>query len=114
MALSSSKNEKSLPGKLPNSREFHTNPENQSPQLTFNQIQPKKSLKNFGGRVTREELSKHDSIQDCWTAIDGKVYDVTSYIRFHPGGRKILLGAGKDATDIFSKCEGWWVLTVLL
>ena len=35
--------------------------------------------------------------------INGKVYDVTQYIPFHPGGQKILMGVGKDGTDLFSK-----------
>lgn len=39
---------------------------------------------------------------DIWMALGGKVYDVTKYIAYHPGGREELLrGAGADATDIF-------------
>jgi len=35
--------------------------------------------------------------------INGKVYDVTRYIPFHPGGNKILMGVGKDGTELYSK-----------
>ena len=31
------------------------------------------------------------------------VYDITSYIRKHPGGKIILEGVGKDATNLFSR-----------
>jgi cytochrome b involved in lipid metabolism len=34
-------------------------------------------------------------------AISGNVYDVTSFIPNHQGGDQILLGCGKDATDMF-------------
>ncbi|KAK4357981.1 hypothetical protein RND71_023591 [Anisodus tanguticus] len=51
---------------------------------------------------TMEETSQHNTKDDCWVVIDGKVYDVSSYLDEHPGGDDILLGAtGKDATDEF-------------
>jgi acyl-lipid (8-3)-desaturase len=34
-------------------------------------------------------------------AIENKVYDVTSFIPNHPGGKAILKGCGKDATVLF-------------
>lgn len=40
-------------------------------------------------------------MDDCWTLVNGRVYDVTNYIPYHPGGKKIMLGAGKDATQLF-------------
>ncbi|KAL2519260.1 Cytochrome b5 [Abeliophyllum distichum] len=49
-----------------------------------------------------EEASQHNTQEDCWVVIDGKVYDVSSYLDEHPGGDDVLLGAtGKDATDEF-------------
>ncbi|KAH6802172.1 cytochrome B5 isoform A [Perilla frutescens var. frutescens] len=51
---------------------------------------------------TMEEASQHNTNEDCWIVIDGKVYDVSSYLDEHPGGDDVLLGAtGKDATDEF-------------
>ena len=39
-----------------------------------------------------------------WTVIDGDVYDITNYIKMHPGGvKKINLGVGKDSTVMFHK-----------
>ena len=38
----------------------------------------------------------------------GKVYNVTRYMRFHPGGVDYLMqGAGKDATRLFNKYHKW-------
>lgn len=47
------------------------------------------------------EVAKHASASSCWLVIDGKVYDVTKFIPFHPGGSAILQGCGKDATRLF-------------
>ena len=59
------------------------------------------------GVVTREELARHNTKEDCWMSIEGMVYDVTPYIRYHPGGDKILLGKGKDATALYKKYHPW-------
>ncbi|KAE8710167.1 Cytochrome b5 isoform A [Hibiscus syriacus] len=49
-----------------------------------------------------QEASQHNTKDDCWVVIDGKVYDVTSYLDEHPGGDDVVLAAtGKDATDDF-------------
>ena len=52
--------------------------------------------------ITKEELAKHNSEFDCWTAVEGKVYNVTPIIKMHPGGKKILRAQGIDGTEIFS------------
>jgi len=49
-----------------------------------------------------DEIAKHNNSKDCWMAISGKVYDVTSAISSHMGGDLILLGCGKDATEMVS------------
>ncbi|KAG8383026.1 hypothetical protein BUALT_Bualt05G0141400 [Buddleja alternifolia] len=49
-----------------------------------------------------EEASQHNTTDDCWVVIDGKVYDVSSYLDEHPGGDDVFLRTtGKDATDEF-------------
>ena len=40
---------------------------------------------------TREELRKHNSKDDAWMAIRGLVYDVTEYMKYHPGGPDELM-----------------------
>ena len=59
-------------------------------------------------------MKLHASPDDCWTIIRGKVYDISKYIKFHPGGDKILLGAGKDCTALFDKYHAWVNLDALL
>ncbi|CAL9134595.1 unnamed protein product [Musa textilis] len=51
---------------------------------------------------TLAEVSAHNSANDCWLVIDGKVYDVTKFLDDHPGGDEVLVtSTGKDATDDF-------------
>jgi cytochrome b involved in lipid metabolism len=58
--------------------------------------------------ITREELAEHCTKEDCWIVLDGRVYNVTRYLPFHPGGKgQLLRGAGKDATELFQKYHPW-------
>ncbi|KDP41326.1 hypothetical protein JCGZ_15733 [Jatropha curcas] len=51
---------------------------------------------------TMQEAAEHNTKDDCWIVIDGKVYDVSSYLDEHPGGDDVVLATiGKDATDEF-------------
>ncbi|KAI8497315.1 Cytochrome b5 reductase 4 [Branchiostoma belcheri] len=70
-----------------------------------------RDLSGTGGRlqnVTPEELAKHDTESDAWTAIRGKVYNVTAYAEYHPGGAEELMrAAGRDGTDLFNEVHRW-------
>ncbi|MDQ2973067.1 MAG: cytochrome b5 domain-containing protein [bacterium] len=45
------------------------------------------------------QVSQHSKEDDCWTVINGKVYDLSSFIRNHPGGQNILSACGVDASS---------------
>ena len=48
------------------------------------------------------DVAKHNNENDCWIVIDGKVYDVTSYIESHPGGRVMANFCGQDGSLAFA------------
>eukprot|EP00835_Amoeboradix_gromovi_P005301 NODE_485_length_7794_cov_0.605848.p6 type:complete len:121 gc:universal NODE_485_length_7794_cov_0.605848:6358-5996(-) len=66
-------------------------------------------------RISLAELSVHNTRQDAWTAIMGKVYNITPYLKFHPGGVEMLLSvAGKDGTAKFQRYHSWVNVELLL
>ncbi len=52
--------------------------------------------------ITLDEVATHNSPDDCWTAVDGKVYDLTEFVSQHPGGSdRIENICGVDGTSAF-------------
>ncbi len=45
--------------------------------------------------ISSQEVAAHQSRDDCWIVLDGTVYDVTPYMKDHPGGEAALLAATK-------------------
>ena len=61
---------------------------------------PKKNVRY----ITMEEVEKHNTEDDCWIVVKGKVYDVNAYLKegLHPGGNaSITMNAGEDTTEDF-------------
>ncbi|KEP66015.1 UNVERIFIED_CONTAM: cytochrome b5 family heme/steroid binding domain-containing protein [Hammondia hammondi] len=59
-------------------------------------------------RISLEELSRHCTREDLWVALDGVVYDISSYVSFHPGGARILVEhAGSDISEVFRQYHAW-------
>ena len=52
--------------------------------------------------ITVEELKEHNKAGDLWISIKGKVYNVSNWVKDHPGGDAPLMNlAGQDVTDAF-------------
>ena len=52
--------------------------------------------------VSAAEVAKHCTREDCWVILNGRVYDLTSFLGDHPAGAGVILKhAGKDATAAF-------------
>lgn len=52
---------------------------------------------------TADEVSKHNKPGDAWTVLNGKIYDISLYCDYHPGGDdKLMLGAGRDCSKLFN------------
>ena len=51
---------------------------------------------------TMAQVKANNTAKSCWTAIDGYVYNLTSWINSHPGGSgAILFLCGTDGTNAF-------------
>ena len=53
--------------------------------------------------IEMDEVPKHTTKDDCWTVVDGLVYNLTPFVPYHPGGKKIMQGAGKESSEMFRK-----------
>ncbi|KAK7498945.1 hypothetical protein BaRGS_00009754 [Batillaria attramentaria] len=57
---------------------------------------------NVPPTFTRRDVMKHCDSDSCWIIVEDKVYDVTRFLRQHPGGDDIILEyAGHDASAAF-------------
>lgn len=53
------------------------------------------------------EIQSRSSKNNCWTVINGEVYDLTQWISKHPGGSKAILSlCGKDGSLLFNQQHG--------
>ncbi|KAM3502824.1 hypothetical protein MY10362_004579 [Beauveria mimosiformis] len=61
-------------------------------------------------RVTPSMLRRQTGRRgtDAWMALGGKVYNVTPYAKFHPGGvPELMRGAARDGTRLFGEVHPW-------
>ena len=71
-------------------------------EMALNSKKP--TLRGF----SRGEIERHNKRGDMWMVIKGRVYDVTLFGKYHPGGEDVLLPcAGKDATLMYNKYHPW-------
>lgn len=70
-------------------------------------LAPNASLNTTGSALTLDLVAQHSSANDCWIIVQGKVYNVTSFLPRHPGGTEILIPfCGRDASSGFDTKGG--------
>lgn len=73
----------------------------------YNTTTPKEEPSTVGKLWSVTEIARHNTTSDCWIIVEDKVYDVTQYIPFHPGGsQQIINWCGKEASDAFNTKGG--------
>jgi cytochrome b involved in lipid metabolism len=51
---------------------------------------------------TLADVAKHATAADCWSAVNGGVYDLTAWIPKHPGGKPLVIAmCGIDGTAMY-------------
>ena len=54
-------------------------------------------------KITMQEVERHNTPDDCWVVLNGKVYDLSTFQKGHPGGSEIITeNAGKDLSNLFN------------
>jgi cytochrome b involved in lipid metabolism len=49
------------------------------------------------------QVKKHRTAANCWSVVNGNVYNLTSWVKKHPGGQSpIIAMCGKNATASFN------------
>ena len=57
-----------------------------------------------GQEYTLSEVKRHNTKHDAWMVVRGKIYNVSKYLPYHPGGSaELMRGVGRDATQLFDK-----------
>lgn len=53
---------------------------------------------------SRKEVDRHHTKDSCWVLLGNQVYDVTGFLRRHPGGEALILR--RSGSDISQEIEG--------
>ena len=57
----------------------------------------------YAASYTPAQVAAHNTQSDCWVSIDGKVYNLSTFISQHSGGQSAIIGVcGKDGTSAFN------------
>lgn len=57
---------------------------------------------------TMAEVRRHNTRDDAWMVLRGRVFNVTRYLRYHPGSvEEIMRAAGDDATVLYDEIHPW-------
>ena len=65
-------------------------------------VAPSPSASATPAGYTMEQVKANNTATKCWSAIDGKVYDLTNWISSHPGGAGAITSlCGTDGTSAY-------------
>eukprot|EP00347_Sterkiella_histriomuscorum_P007364 403349226 len=63
-----------------------------------------KQTTNPLNQIKFAEVMKHSKVDDCWTVVNGFVYDITKILKSHPGGfSQVFQASGKKADKFFQE-----------
>lgn len=78
-----------------------------TPEPTASVATPTTAPTTTGAGFTLSQVAAHATEADCWSAVDGSVYDLTKWIAAHPGGSPVIVAmCGTDATTAFRDEHG--------
>lgn len=76
-------------------------------QIQTTQTQPSQANTSGALSFSMEDVGSHNTRSNCWSAINGSVYDLTSFVERHPGGAsRIVALCGTDGSSAFNRQHG--------
>lgn len=103
------KNQKNIPSEtiITDSQETKNNNTATNTPIVTKVISDTKKVTPDTNQYNMTEVAKHSTPADCWTAVNGKVYNLTQWINKHPGGSKaIIYMCGIDGSKGFNGQHG--------
>ena len=86
--------------KKPNNQAINLQDQNSTGQNIVNTASTTKTY-------SLSDIASRNKPTDCWTIVNGKVYDLTAWINKHPGGDQSILSiCGIDGSNAFNKQHG--------
>lgn len=68
-------------------------------------MEPEKQ--NTFPEISMQEVRSHVTEDDCWTVINGVVYNLSEWVKKHPGGKENILAiCGRDGSYLFNGQHG--------
>lgn len=62
----------------------------------------KRNQKRYTKQQAKRVVKQHATSADCWSIIDKGVYDLTDYVKDHPGGQGLITAiCGRNGTKMF-------------
>lgn len=78
-----------------------------APVLPASPTAPTLTAPSAGGTYAMADVQAHAVPENCWAAIGGDVYDLTTWVSRHPGGARPIQGlCGTDGTERFTRKHG--------
>ena len=79
----------------------------EKPAVTTTEPTPTPEPTKPSGVYTMAEVQSHATVDNCWSAINGSVYDLTTWVGRHPGGENPIKGlCGTDGSAKFNRKHG--------
>ncbi|KDQ21573.1 hypothetical protein BOTBODRAFT_26009 [Botryobasidium botryosum FD-172 SS1] len=79
------------------------------------ELQANAAAPGKGKFISYQEVQKHNKADDCWIIVKGKVYDVTDFLKSHPGGSGLIIAnSGQDVTAIYERTHTTAFLQTML
>ena len=60
-----------------------------------------------GKSYTLAQVKTHKKASNCWSVVNGGVYNLTKWVTRHPGGSSVIIGlCGRDGSAAFTAKHG--------